>query len=229
MALLTSPAAADLLVNVRNMLNQPDATSSFWTDDELMVYINEGIRRYFTEVVQHANGEFNTTAVLNIVSGAELVALPQDFFQVRACYRKVTNGYQIMQFKNNLTDGYTTDGSGGQWYVPYYYLRDNSLVLRPVPNFNETGALLLEYVYFPDTILTGGDTLTADVSPVFRDMIETYAVYKAKVKESSVNGTNTTGVIKDNLNDLYTSFRDCMSKRAINPTFVQAYNPEDMS
>lgn len=226
MALLGSPYLQDLLGNVRNMLNQPDSDNSFWSDDELTGYLNEAIRRYFTEVVQHANGEFDTTALLNLTTGVEYLTLPSDFFRVRALYRTVTDGYEMLAFRNNLTEGYYTDIGGGDGYLPYYYLRGNNIILRPVANFSETGAFLIEYTAFPQTMLTGGDQLQADVSPIFRDMIETYAVYKAKVKESLVNGSDTTLVVKKNLDDLYTQFKDTMSKRSQFPTYVQMYNPE---
>lgn len=226
MATLTSPGLQELLTNVRNMLNQPSSVNSFWSDDELTTYINEAIRRYFTEVVQHANGEFDTTATLNIVANTDAVPLPSDFFKVRAVYRTVTDGYEMLEYRNNLTEGYYTNMGGGAGYLPYYYLRSNSLVLRPVANFSETGGLYLEYTAFPPTMLTGGDTMTADVSPIFRDMVEVYAVYKAKVKESLVSGTDTTAVIKKNLDDLYIAFKDIMSKRTQQPSYVQLYNPE---
>jgi hypothetical protein len=226
MATLSSPYASDLLFNVRNMLNQPNATNSFWTDDELLTYINEGIRRYFTEVVQHMNGEFVTTATLDLTSGTDTIALPSDFFQMRALYRATPNGYTILQYRNNLTEGYATNVGGGTGYLPYYYLQGNSIVIRPVSNFSETGAFKIEYIQFPTTMVTGGDQLTSAVSPVFKDMVETYAVYKAKLKESLTNGAVLTPAIKQNLDDLYLAFKDCMAKRSYQPTYVQQFNPD---
>lgn len=228
MASLSSPTAQDLITNIRLMLNQPVEANSTWTNDEILIYVNEGIRRYYTEVVQNGNGEFNTSTTLNLVANTETVPLPSDFFQVRALYRNLSNGMQILPYRNNLTEGYSTNDGGGSMYTPYYYLRGNSLVLRPVANFAETSAFTLEYVQFPETMITGGDSLTTQVSPVFRDLIETYAVYKAKVKESAVSGTNTTSLIKQNLDDLYIAFKDVMSKRTKQPTYVQMFNPEDI-
>jgi hypothetical protein len=230
MAVLSAPSADELITDVRNLLNQPSSTNSFWTDEEILSYINEAIRRYFTEVVQTAGGQFNTTDTLDVVAGTETVALPADFFEVRAVYRAVSGGYEIMSYRNNLTSGYSNASSGGgDMFVPSYYLRGNSLVLRPVPNVSETDALLVEYVQFPETILTGGDSMTSQVSPVFRDMVVTYAVYKAKLKESLVSGVDTSKLARENLNDLFTVFKDTISKRSYNPTFVQPFSPEEES
>lgn len=228
MATLSSPDAAGLLVNVRSMLNQPDATNSTWTDDQLLVFLNEAVRRYFAELVQHCGGQFIADPVdLDLVADTETVTLPSDFFSIRALYRKVNQGYEILAYKNNVTDGYTTGQGGGSGYLPYYFLRGNKLVLRPTCNFNETAALRLEYVAFPTTLLSGGDSLTADVSPVFRDLIEMYAVYKAKVQESLVSGVNTYAPAKENLNDLYIIFKDAVNKRSFSPTFIQSFHPEE--
>lgn len=226
MALLSSPTIEDLIQNVRNMLNQPSAANSFWTDEELVVYINEAIRRYFAEVVTTSEGEFTAVADLDIESGVETVALPDDFFKVKNLYRAVNDGFVILQYRNSLNSSYsTTDGGSGIFY-PSYYLRGNSLVLRPVPNFTETAALRLEYIQFPETIVTGGDSLTSQVSPVFRDLIETYAVFKAKMKESLVNGVDTTTLAKQNLSDLFTAFQEVVRNRSNYPVHVQPFNPE---
>lgn len=228
MALLSSPTADDLLVNIRNMLNQPDATNSFWTDAELLTYVDEAVRRYYVEVVQHAEGQFNVVTDLDIVGGAETIDLPSDFFELRALYRKTSQGYDMLFYRNNLTEGYaTTTASGGDLYNPYYYFRGNALVLRPIPGFDQVAGLRMEYVQFPETIVTGGDSLTSQVSPVFKDLIETYAVYKAKMKESLVSGVDTSALAKANLNDLFAVFKEVIEGRSYSPTAVKPFNPEE--
>lgn len=228
MATLSSPTIEDLIVNVRNMLNQPDPANSFWSDDELTAYLNEAVRRYFVEVVQHFEGQFTTTTDLNITTDTETISLPSDFFEMKALYKKVTNGYEMLHYRNQLTGGYSTQGgTAANAYFPSYYLRGNNLVLRPVPNFSETSGLKLEYVQFPETLVTGGDTLTAQISPVFRDLIEAYAVWKAKVKESLVNGSNTAALALQNLNDLFLAFKESIGQRSASPTAIRPFNPED--
>jgi hypothetical protein len=79
---------------------------------------------------------------------------------------------------------------------------------------------------FPDQMSVGADTLTAQVSPIFKQLVEMYAVYKAKLKESLVNGVVLHTVAKENLNELYASFKEAIERRSKNPTFVQPFNPE---
>lgn len=229
MATLSAPTIEELLVDVRLMLRQPSAANSTWQDEELAAYLNEGVRRYFAEAVKHGEGQFTTTANLNIVADTETVALPTDCFSVKTLYRTVSGGYAALAYRNNMSEGYSTTGaSGGDAYVPYYYFRGNNLVLRPVPNFSETAGLKIEYVQFPETMLTGGDSMTAQVSPVFRDLIVTYAVYKAKLSDSLSNGTDTFSAVRDNLNDLFTAFKDSISPRSYGLTAIKPFNPEDI-
>lgn len=227
MATLTSPALTTLRVNVRNLLNQPNASNSFWTDAELDTYINEAIRIYFAELTKIDEGHFGVSVPLNITANTETVAMPSDFFAMRALYKKVDTSYTILSYRNNLNEGFTTDGGNNSTcYLPYYYFRGNSIVLRPTPQFSEAAGLLLEYIQFPDTLVTGSDVLTAQISPVFTQVVEMYAVYKAKVKESLVNGTQTSEIAKSNLADLHKQYMDVVQLRSKNPTAIIPFNPE---
>jgi hypothetical protein len=227
MATLSSPTLQRLISNVRTLLNQPDRNNSFWSDDELTTYLNDAISIYFLEVTLNREGQFTTTTNLNLVAGTEEVSLPTDCFEVRTLWRKVTNGYVALPFRNRVDEGYSTlNTGGGDSYVPYYYLRQNKIVLRPQPDFSETAGLKLEYIQLPDTIVFGGDSLTNQISPVFKQLIEMYAVYKAKLKESLVNGTNLHVHAESNMNTIYKAFKDTIGNRAYSPTFVKPFNPE---
>jgi hypothetical protein len=224
---LTSPTLGRLLFSVRNLLNQPNAANSFWTDAEIVDYINEGIRTYFAEVSNVDEGQFTTNSDLNIVAGSETVALPSACFEIKALYKKVANGYDILPYNNNITSGYTTlGGTDTNGYLPYYFFRENSIVLRPTPQFSETAGLRIEYIAFPDFLNGASDTLPAGVSPIFKQLIEMYAVYKAKLKESLVNGVDTTALAKENLNQIYVQFKSVIVNRSKYPIFTVPFSPE---
>lgn len=210
------------------MLSQPSATNSTWSDEELATYLNEAVRRYFAEVVMHLEGQFTTVADLDITANTNTIALPSDFFKLKQAWRAVSGGYEPLHYRNNLTEGMNTTGSGGgDNFRPDYYLRGNSLVLSEMPNFSETSGIRIEYVQFPETLVTGGDSLTAQVSPVFKDLIIAYCVYKAKLKESLTNGTNTTAMALQNLNDLFTAFKELIPNRSGSPAAIKPFNPEE--
>jgi len=222
---LASATLGNYIVAVRDLLNQPNAANSFWSDAELTRYLNEAIRMYYLELTNNDEGFWTTTAALNIVSGSELVALPSNCFEVKAVYKLVSGGAVILPYENNVSDSYSTQGGGGgETFFPSYYFRENNLVLRPVPNYSEVGGISVEYIYFPDSMQNAGDVMSANVMPIFRQLIEMYAVYKAKLKESLTNGTDTASLAKQNLGDIYKLFVDTAQNRSKHPQFIKPFN-----
>jgi hypothetical protein len=173
-----------------------------------------------------AEGQFDSRTTLDLVSGVETIALPADCFEVRALYRVQTQGNQILAYRNNITSGYdTTQSSGSDLYNPYYFFRGNSLVLRPIPGFSQTGGLVLEYTHFPETLITGLDSLTSGLSPVFKELVVAYCCYKAKLKESSVMGAATYTAIESHLANLYKVFKETVSNRSKYPQYIVSFTP----
>jgi hypothetical protein len=225
---LIAPTLQDLIQAIRDLLNQPDPNNSFWNDEELTRYLNEAIRIHMAELTDIDEGQFGATYTLNIVESQETVALPSDFFIARALY-KVTNQENILlSYRNNLTESYPTDGEGtSEMYAPSYYFRGNNIVLRPLPRFSEAGGLLLEYVQLPASLQDGADQMTAQIVALFRQSVEMYGVYKAKLKESLANNIRVHDVAMENFKDLFKQFRDLSAKRSKNPTYVLPFNPEN--
>jgi hypothetical protein len=228
MATLSVPTLQQLLTSTRRLLNQPRESNSFWKDDELTEYLNEAVSMYFLECVQVNEGYFTTTANLNIVSGAVAIALPSDTFQIKNVYKKVTNGYALLSYNNSVTDGLSDLSTTGDSYLPAYKFRGNELILNPTPSGNETAGIRIEYIQFPDQMVWGGDSMTAQVSPIFKQLITMYAVYKAKLRESMVNNVATYTAAEKNLGELYGMFKDNISRRSRNPTYVVPFNPENI-
>lgn len=232
MSTLSSPTLGRLITNVRNLLGQPNAANSTWTDFEITEYINEAVRLYFAEVVKNFEGYFTVTtdpsSNLTYTANTETVALPTDCFQVRAVYIQRPQGWSILEYHNDLTHGYWTGtGSGNpNTYQPYYFFQGNNLVLRPVPDSTGTAVLKLDYIQLPDQMVNGGDSLTNQVSPVFKQLLEMYAVYKAKMKQSMVSGTDLTVLPKANLAEIYGNFKNTIMPRSAYPVFTEPFCPE---
>lgn len=226
MATLSPPTLQRLITEARIFLNQRSPENSFWKDDELTGYINDAIRQYFLVISENAEGQFDRTATLDLVANVETVDLPTDLYEVRALYKTDSDGQWMLQYRNNLTDGYVTNtGTSGPGYRPYYYFRGNSLVLRPIPGGNETAGLLLEYTAFPETLITGQDALTSKISPVFKELVVKYCCYQAKLKESSVNGGNTYAPVEAHLADLFQNFKQAVAGRSKYPQFIKPFLP----
>jgi hypothetical protein len=226
MALLTAPSLARLIKEARIFLNQPNKSNSFWSDEELTMYLNDAVRTYFTMLVEAGQGQFDVTpANLDIVAGQEEVSLPSGCYEVRAVYKKRTDAYEILPFVNNVTENYSTQGgTSAEAYTPSYYFRGDALVLHPVPQFSETAGLKVEYSKIPDTMIWGGDTLNTGISPVFKELIITYCAYKAKLKESAVNGGQGHAVVGSHLGDLVNIFKNAIATRSNYPQAIRPFN-----
>lgn len=226
MALLQQPTLERLLKETRVFLGQLKEDNSFWKNDELTIYINDGIRHYFTVIAEGGDGQFDTSVTLDLVNGQEEVALPTNCYEVRTLYIKQTDRNALLRYDNNLTDSYSTrNNSSGNNYQPSYYFRGEALVLRPLPNFDSPAALILEYTQFPETLITGGDVLTRGISPIFKELVVKYAVYQARLRESSVKGGDTFLPVERHLADLFQNFKSVVNSRTKYPVYIKPFNP----
>src|SRR5271154_3824862 len=110
MATLTSPTLQNLLTDVRTMLRQRNPANSTWLDDELTSYLNEGINQYFLECVSVNEGYFTTQTGttanpdLTITNNVETVALPSDCFEIKNVWKKVSDGWVSLNYRNSLNE-----------------------------------------------------------------------------------------------------------------------------
>lgn len=227
MATLTAPSLGKLLADVRSFLNSPNPANSFWSDQELSEYLNQAVQRYFVEISGGGEGQFVTRTTLNIVSGTNTIALPTDCFVVKAVRKIVADGAVALSHVPDQNFGYDSNGgSSASAFFPLYTFRGNNLVLSPTPGFSETGGIELEYMQFPGTLVDASDTLSAQVPAIFKELIEMYAVYKAKLKESLSNGLALDQRIAGLVDSLYKQMQDALKSRSLQPTFIQPFNPE---
>lgn len=121
--------------------------------------------------------------------------------------------------------GNSSSTNGQANYEPYYYLRGNNIVLRPIPGFSETGGLLIEYTGYPNVLVYGGDTLDSGISPLFKQILVAYGVTEAKRKDDLVTGGNTRAAAESHLADLWTNFKHQVSERSKAPQYITPYEP----
>lgn len=68
--------------------------------------------------------------------------------------------------------------------------------------------------------------MTSQISPVFKQLIEMYAVYKAKLKQSMVSGTDLTALPRANLDEIYSNFKNTIMPRSAYPLYTDPFCPE---
>lgn len=215
---------------MRIRLNQPKAENSRYSDTELADYINEGLQQMFLTINEYSEGQFDkiTSPGLDVTSGIETVALPVDCFAIKAAYMVQGTINRRLVYKQSVLDDYSnTSSTNGQAnYEPYYFIRGNNLVLRPIPGFTSTnGPIILEYTAFPNVLVYGSDNLDNGISPLFKQILVAYAVTEAKRKDDMVSNGNTRTAAESHLADLWHNFKHQISERSKAPQYITPFEP----
>lgn len=209
------------------MLNQPKPENSRFTDAELTGYANDALQQIFLTVNEAGEGQFDKIINLDILSNTETVSLPVDCFAVKALYKKQGTINRRLEYHQNIINDYdnTASNSGSSSYEPYYYFRGNSLVLRPIPGFSETGGLVLEYTAYPQVLVYGSDNLDSGMSPLFKELIVMYVVFKAKLKDDLSGNGQGVSKAQQHRDDLFKQFRHQLMERSKAPQYVNTFEP----
>ncbi len=131
--------------------NFPDNTSTFWTDSQLITYVNMVQHEVANEIVQAFEDYFVTQTNLSVVSGCADYTLPARFIKVRRVedIRNPNNPSEVypitMNEKESLGNQSLLNGSSSYW-PGGYYIRGNQIVLTDTPTFTDTSAIRMYYV-----------------------------------------------------------------------------------
>lgn len=230
MAQVIAPNLERIIRNVRILLNQPKAENSRFSDAELIIWANDAIQQIFLTVNEAGEGQFDkiTNPGLNATNAVETITLPVDCFAVKAAWWKQNTIMRRLEYKQNTTLDYdaTSANSGQTTYEPYYYFRGNNIVLRPIPGFTSTdGPLIIEYTAYPSVLVYGSDTMDAGISPLFRELIESYVVSKAKFRDDLSGQGQGYELANGRMVDLFRQFKHQLMERSKAPQYTTPYEP----
>ncbi len=230
MAQVIAPNLEKIIQNVRRMLNQPKAENSRFSDSDLTTWANDAIQQIFLTVNEAGEGQFDTITNpgLDVTNAVETVALPIDCFAVKAVYWTQGTINRRLEYRQNTMMDFdnSSTNSGQTTYEPYYYFRGNSLVLRPIPGFTSTShPLIIEYTKFPSMLVYGGDTMDAGISPLFRELIESYVISKAKFRDDLSGNGQGFALANSRMVDLFKQFKHQVIERSKAPQYTTPYEP----
>lgn len=218
-------------------MNQPKAENSRFSDAELAGYANDAIQQIFLTVNEAGEGQFDqiTSAVgnvsypgLNVTNGIDTVALPSDCFAIKGVWYKQGTMNRRLEYRQNIMMDYDTSNtnSGQTTYEPYYYLRGNSLVLRPIPGFTSIdNPITIEYTAYPQVLVYGGDSMDNGISPLFKELIVSYIIEKAKFKDDLSGNGQGYALAKSRMVDLFHQFKHQVMERSKAPQYITIFEP----
>lgn len=230
MAQVIAPTLERLVRDARILLNQPKAENSRFSDSELTGYANDAVQQIFLTVNEAGEGQFDkiTSPGLDVVNAVETVALPIDCFAVKAIWWTQNTIKRRLEYRQNTTMDFDTSATntGQTTYEPYYYFRGNNLVLRPIPGFTSTDhPLIIEYTAYPTVLVYGGDSMDAGISPLFKELIVSYVVSKAKFRDDLSGQGQGYALANSRMVDLFRQFKHQLMERSKAPQYTTPFEP----
>lgn len=163
----SSSTGTTIITKARYYLNE--STASFWTDAELLAWLNDGV----LDIVSRTHClEGNETET--ITTGTTEYAISTAYITVKGV---VYNGVQALRKGSIEHMGDTTDVGE----PAYYFIWDNNLVIYPTPDSGASGYALTTYlVERPTAIVAGG---TVAVPAQYDRALVLYIVAQALFKD----------------------------------------------
>lgn len=173
-----------LRADVRTLLRETTAATSFWDDPLLLQLFNQSMDMRVMELAEQHEGWVTETWDTNIVSGQGVYTLPEGTGRPKRIAIRLTDGPTTVEhtltraerWSGTLTTGTSAVG-GARGYQPTYRLVGNFIKLEPAPNYSETDGLAIDFEYAPDRLVNDTDEL----DPSFPDVMESLLIYDTVV------------------------------------------------
>lgn len=166
----------ELLAFVRSLIHESEA--KFWTDDELIMYLNVALRFYSTKLANGNADWYHKTSTLNFATGSNSVAAPADY-----------NGHLDFMSHNDaivtpIEYDQLFDGTVGS--PTNFCIRHNTVYVYPTPNTSYT--LSIAYWYKPTPITSATLSSVVDFPDALAPLLGYEAALMAVLKDENYIG-----------------------------------------
>ena len=229
--------AQQLITRVRGKVDE--ATATFWTDSVILDQLNESLKYYWAFIIKDFENYFAKQVLIDWVASNTdgAYALPSDFGKCRLLSRVLSNSYVPLKYFERYEGAVDNSMANSTYALPNYRFQGSNIKLEPAPNFDETGAMLLEYIRTLPAIVLGSVTppVTAvDVDaefaaiPMAEDCVVVRAVCKCKGIEEMVagGGADIDPFIKD-LMSTEQMMKELLEKRTMARMYVEQFGEDD--
>lgn len=137
-------------------LDVPKDRWGYWTDSELIDYIQMAERHYYAILIELEESFFRTTANFNFTANSNEFSFPSDFRRVKGLWRLDSDGtkaYKIERISSSEQSRYS-----GSTQTPYvWWPAATKFYLSPTPGAAETTAMQLDYIQNITVMANGED------------------------------------------------------------------------
>src|SRR3990167_3188511 len=187
-ALLNEPLATSRADNAF-----PDDTSSFFTDTEIVRFINQAQRELNMTVIQSYENYLTTEADLNISANVDAYTLNTAVIKILRVEdirnSPATEIFPISLNEKELYAGRFYHDLVNQGNPDRYFLRGNSIVFRPIPDFTQNSSVRVFFAKrladFVATTGTAGATSVSEIPSEYHEALAWKAVSMAWKKQQT--------------------------------------------
>lgn len=189
---MPSTPLSEYLTRVRQYLQEPDPTTSHWTDDFLKNLFNAAYRKRCADLALAHEGYFTIVSQTPLVANQAVYNWPQDFERLikLEIVRSGGETVPLRRFERHAEANFTPI-DGGDTYCPTFRPRGNGFVLEPAPSTAES-TLQIEYIRTPPRLANDSDTILDDFPGTYEELL----VMDTAVMALDAEGSLETGAVR---------------------------------
>lgn len=145
---------SDIITDVRRKLNEPTASESFWTDADLLQYLQEAKDLREAELLGHHEGYNTKIFKADLVAGQRSYELPEEVTVVQRVWSTQVGEKVLLDEDRQHYGSYELDSVQG--VTTSFRLSDNHILLHPTPSDSTTDGLIIEADISDDRVTLQG-------------------------------------------------------------------------
>jgi len=180
----------------------PNDSSSFFTDSEMLTWLNWAQREYQNKLVQAHEQWFVTATSINIIAGSEEYDMPCASLKIVRVedIRDTSAPVEIYPITFNEKDKYSyfeqLSGANIGSIVNQYAMRGNKFVFRPRPTTSMNSAVRVYYVRRVDDLVTASDI--SDIPLEYHELLVWSVVENGMIKQEATAEAMATVLARRN-------------------------------
>jgi len=187
----------------RTYLNEPVA--AFWSDDELNMWVNRGVRKVTVMIKNVSRYHFTTRANFQTVAGQEYYQLPANLKDLKYVSKLTSDGTELPMSRAPWPNPFaftedplpTTSNTQSQDVPSGYWIVGASMRLLPIP----AAAVTIRLYYEARLVDLVNDADIPTFDEDYHDMAAIWAAVNARIKNSEPTN-DLAGIFKERREDL---------------------------
>ncbi len=216
---------AQLRQRVRYNVGEPTSSANGrFYDVSINNNLNEAYRQYQEDWINNGEGALVTRATIDLVANQEAYALPSDWVRTERIERQLTFGTKPLdKYERYETSNVTISSNSGDWFLPTYRFRNQSIIFEPYPTFSQTAGMIHEYYALQSTLAVDGDSPVSGFLESWQDMCVIWATIAELEIKDAVGGTSDANAWRARLEAMEERFRKTMYRRTEQRDCVEPY------